>query len=1270
MEETSAPEAEVHLLAIRRALANGNAAVMVGAGFSRNAEGGESLATWSQLSEALARELQPNSPLEAFAPSAVAQLAEQYARVYSPTHLEQFIKKHVPDDQVSPGILHTKLLELPWSEVFTTNYDTLLERAAERMFETSYFTVFSREDIPQSKILGRRRIVKLHGSFPSHRPFILTEEEYRTYPQRFAPFVNLVRQSLLENVLCLIGFSGDDPNFLRWLGWVRDMLDKHALPVYLFLAKEPTLGERKLYEARGVVPVILPNAGGNSDYRTRYGDLFAQLLKPLVDSPMDWGDAATDLNEAVAGDRVGEFLGRLRNVNSQRKSYPGWIVAPAEVRARFRRTQQWLQSSLHEAEVIGALQSRSADLVLTVFDLYCWAQSVMLDPLDDSIAAVGLKALFEPKSSKDFGTEEPSDLQELFEGEKLPVEQICVQAALALLTWARQSHRDVSYEKIKALLTSAAADVTVKDRIVHEDALRFLQRANRTAARSLVHEWQPQSSNAYAHVLRAALLAELGDSSLALPVLEHAIATLRRQQRSRPKDPALVSQEAWACLVARDLQFATEFSIRFRPRTFAAPSVASSSISVERENFELRLSTLVARGYSARDELRKFMADLDAEAEPPGREFEMIPGFDLGTSQRHRLYGGVPLRTQQKIGSALSWLELSERVGLPPHTDGANFYANQMLQASWWARFADTPERAIGLLLRANQTKSLNSTSASGEPHASGWLRRYDVAKLEKGMATGLARDLLEQLWSECDGPSMPDIQERRFNFLMEVFGRLAIREDDDQVLIGWGMKLLALHRLFSFQLNSRLWSRTTDALARVFESIRPSSRPELFLETLRLPWSPSATGARPLREMDHREWASLDKLAKSIKFDLGPKRGPEWIEVVDSAIHQLQSPNQKSPPFQLWRRLELMKHAGLLTSGQIVEVGKTLWRGVPSKGLPKIPWHSSVAVSFWPSPRGDSASLWLDSTLTHKFQPFQGGHMDTTLRSGRSYSIGGDYVDQILSNIKHRMPSVAQCSKLLRGIDRWIGEQGDALRQDMSDVDVSRSLQIVVRQLDEILSVCVRAASSGRSSTKSASVIDLVVRVDAKLSELPFLTIQAKMALVSAAKIPSTSLSEPISRLFEAIALENSPEADAPFSVAYMVLEIADSTSIRKARPVFDALVTVILSQRASTLPLAMQVLASLSRDGWSKHLSRQSAQLLDKGLMNLRAPLSYEVPVHASAFASEDVPLIRYRAASLAHALIEIAQVDSPAARAWIDDAKTDPLPEMRLGRYARAS
>lgn len=214
---TTSSESDIYYAAIRQALAQGNAAVMVGAGFSRNAEGGTQLSTWPQLAGELALALDPKARKESFSTANVTQLAEQYARVFSTPALEDLLKRMVPDDRVAPGILHDELMSLPWTEIFTTNYDTLLERAAEKMFERAHFTVCCREDIPQSKVLGRRRIVKLHGSFPSQRPFIFTEEDYRTYPYKFAPLVNLVRQSLLENVFCLIGFSGDDPNFLHWL---------------------------------------------------------------------------------------------------------------------------------------------------------------------------------------------------------------------------------------------------------------------------------------------------------------------------------------------------------------------------------------------------------------------------------------------------------------------------------------------------------------------------------------------------------------------------------------------------------------------------------------------------------------------------------------------------------------------------------------------------------------------------------------------------------------------------------------------------------------------------------------------------------------------------------------------------------------------------------------------------------------------------------------------------------------------------------------------
>ncbi|BAQ63913.1 SIR2 family protein [Geminocystis sp. NIES-3709] len=210
----------------------GQASVMVGAGFSRNADPiSSSVSTkfpsWWDLEKQMRDNLThlPDSVLDNFD---ALELASQYENVFGRQQLEQFLIDSIPDKQYDPSKLHKLLLSLPWSDIFTTNYDTLLERTfvPNKKFEI----IYNPSDIP-----GRMkpRIVKLHGSFESYRPFIFTKKDYQEYPRKFAPFVNLVQQSIMENAFCLIGFSGEDPNFLNWIEWVRSNLGEYSPPIYL-----------------------------------------------------------------------------------------------------------------------------------------------------------------------------------------------------------------------------------------------------------------------------------------------------------------------------------------------------------------------------------------------------------------------------------------------------------------------------------------------------------------------------------------------------------------------------------------------------------------------------------------------------------------------------------------------------------------------------------------------------------------------------------------------------------------------------------------------------------------------------------------------------------------------------------------------------------------------------------------------------------------------------------------------------------------------------
>ena len=266
---------------IAERLLSGHAAVMVGAGFSRNAvpPGADTtFPTWFQLGDRFYQRLHNRKPPPDHHYIQVPTLAHELEAAFGRPALDQILRDAIPDLQHEPSQLHIKLLDLPWSDVFTTNYDTLLERASRTIISQRYDIIIRPVDLGHSK---RPRIIKLHGTLPSDRPFIVTDEDYRTYPQHFAPFLNTVRQALLENTLCLIGFSGDDPNFLQWIGWIHDNLGYANSPkMYLIGSLRLSHSQRVLLERRNSIPVDMSQySGADGDHYTAL-ELFIDTYIP------------------------------------------------------------------------------------------------------------------------------------------------------------------------------------------------------------------------------------------------------------------------------------------------------------------------------------------------------------------------------------------------------------------------------------------------------------------------------------------------------------------------------------------------------------------------------------------------------------------------------------------------------------------------------------------------------------------------------------------------------------------------------------------------------------------------------------------------------------------------------------------------------------------------------------------------------------------------------------------------------------------------------
>lgn len=361
---------------IRRYLHLGKASVMVGAGFSRNADVPLYIKVkqWNDVGEDIYCRLQAVDKVEPkdLVFKTPMRLASQFAAVNGRSELDNLIRDAIPDDKMEPGSLHHQLLELPWRDVFTTNYDTLLERTRGGL-QRNYSVVTSKEMLLYKK---SPRIIKLHGSFPDKTPFLMTEEDFMNYPVEHPEFVNTVRQALVESIFCLVGFSGDDPNFTSWQAWLQDVMGDYAGPSYLItFDNQYDESFKELMKQRGVEVINLSEISGLSDYTSAL-DFFFTYLSPR--EPAWSGVVGYELHKV-------DLIELTEKMRSVRETYPGWFVLPKKYYNDFTDMQyyfpsldkkyQELEDKIQKEGLLYELDWR-ADISLTFKDFDWYRQAI------------------------------------------------------------------------------------------------------------------------------------------------------------------------------------------------------------------------------------------------------------------------------------------------------------------------------------------------------------------------------------------------------------------------------------------------------------------------------------------------------------------------------------------------------------------------------------------------------------------------------------------------------------------------------------------------------------------------------------------------------------------------------------------------------------------------------------------------------------------------------------------------------------------------------
>lgn len=644
-----------YLQEIVQKLKTDHATVMIGAGFSKNAQNNgftkKGFPDWNELGDLFYEKIHGTKPkLEDKAYLNVLKLADEVQAAFKRTELDNILINEIPDKEYQPSVLHAELLKLPWTDVFTTNYDTLLERCSEQIIQRRYETVVNKEDLIRST---KPRILKLHGSFPSVRPFIITEEDYRTYPKKNAPFVNTVQQSLLENTLCLIGFSGDDPNFLNWIGWIRDNLGNESPPnIYMIGILNLTIGQKKLLENRNIVPIDLSNIKGVEGDHYKSLEFFIEYLRENIKNTNNlfWPEK----NKRYIYSKIAEMKPKIshviKNWREKRLQYPNWLILPEDQRDIL------LDYTAESYTLFSLLKDLVTPLDIEFLYEYNWRIEKCLDPIDNRFISNYENIIKRYNPFPDLiqiqDTVIPdSQNKNTLDWKKTTLWWLEIQ--FSILRYYREEGLHDKWIDLSNLIIKLKGKLTpeLKARFSYESCLYYLFCLNITKVRETMATWPTDKTLPYWEAKKACLLAELGNLSEAQKILNTSLNTIRSRSYLTPvsDDFSGVSKEAFIMQLKRYVDDSISF-------------MSGQYLKSSNENKELseRWNTLKQYKCDPWAELKSFQVYL--EKEPAYlKKSELKYGFDLFSLSKTYQLGGTDKYAQK----AYSYLRFIEETGIP-----------------------------------------------------------------------------------------------------------------------------------------------------------------------------------------------------------------------------------------------------------------------------------------------------------------------------------------------------------------------------------------------------------------------------------------------------------------------------------------------------------------------------------------------------------------------------------------------------------------------------
>ena len=193
-------------------LKNGNASLFIGSGISRKAN----YVGWKDILRDCAKDI----GLDVEKEKDLITLAQYYIRDNQKTKITETIKDFFADRNGNVQDIHRIIASFPLHNIWTTNYDTLIERAFEkaRISTTVITDDESYKDIDRE---AKVKIHKIHGSIKNVSKCIIARQDYDLFPQTHDIVLSELKGEMCSNSFLFLGYSFSDTDIQHILTRIR-----------------------------------------------------------------------------------------------------------------------------------------------------------------------------------------------------------------------------------------------------------------------------------------------------------------------------------------------------------------------------------------------------------------------------------------------------------------------------------------------------------------------------------------------------------------------------------------------------------------------------------------------------------------------------------------------------------------------------------------------------------------------------------------------------------------------------------------------------------------------------------------------------------------------------------------------------------------------------------------------------------------------------------------------------------------------------------------